>query len=541
MSVKIIYNEKDAFYPFPTPFIGLSVENLYYGELWAKRDNITIEGQITGCTFDKIYSGYKFIQSNFAKNYQPLEIWEEEGGISGKIFESRVAEISSFSVQNSRWVGVLPYTITIDCYPSGFFSGNYGILEPSEIWSTQEGNDYKGTISHSISCRGINTSNEVSNALDNAKNWALSKTGTVNYITPILIENVSQNRLQLLTVEERIDRFNGTYSITENYSTDLTRTGYGVLRYSATVESGNNLITVNLNGTAEGNQQNITGTRAAFNYLDKYGAALLGFQQVFDRSDLNPIPLSYTVNEDPYESKISFNYLFNNDSSPEIVFDYKVSVNSGQIITANINGTIIARGGDVKSKLDRALAYSSGVDLYSLTQNFYNSFYPNFSSSPLNSIPISSGISINEFQGVVGLNADFSNNINPDGFVVFNYTIGITPQLQKIDSKGVVNGEGIYSTVDLGYTNRAELTIDGDCIMLDSTDADDGLILIQNQSISLFTKFGTVNNAILEKNDVIFNRYDKKIASFSFVWSFDSLNQVIFPPNYDTVNTFQIK
>ena len=541
MSVKIIYNGKDAFSPYPLPFVGLNTTNIYYGELWGEEDEITLRGQLTGCTFDQVYSGFNLIKGNFAKSYQPLEIWEENGGVSGKIFESKIAEIKSISMESSRWVGILPYTINITSYPSGFFSGKFGILDPVDTWQNQETNDFRGNITHTISCRGINTSNQSNNALENAREWAWGRSGSLSYVTPAFIENISTGALLLLTVEESIDRFNGVYSVTENYTTDLTRSGYGVIRYTTSFESGNNLISVALNGTVEGSQKNMTLVRSGFNNLDKYGAALLSYQRVFNKNDINPIPLSYGVSEDPNEARISFNYIFNNDNSPEVVFDYKVGIVSGDIITANINGTIVARGGDVKAKLSRSLAYSSGINLFQLTTDFYNQFYPKFAQNPLNNLPVSSGISIDEFQGTVSLSANFSNSINPTGFPVFNYTMGFVPSLNQFDSKIALGGIGLYSVVDLGYANRANFTINGDCVIGESLTSDQGVAAIKNKAMTSLTDRGLNSNLILENSIINFNRYDKKVVSFSFGWSFDISNRVVVLPDYDKVNTFRLK
>jgi len=536
--IKFIYNGIDPFYPYPLPLVGIDAEEIYYGEKWAQKDSVTLNGQITGCSFEKILSGYNQIKSNFAKCYQPLAIWEISGTSSGIIYQSDVASLLNFNLAPQRWVGLMDYSISLESYPSGSFSGVYGILSPNDEWNIEEGSDYKGNITHTVSCLGLNTSNGANNALENARVWASARRGVNSFITPAFIENVNSGQLCLIQSAETIDRFNGTYSLTDTYSTDLTRTGYGILRYETSIESGDASINVTLNGSVEGCGQNITGARETFSSLNKYGAALLNYQRSFSRNDLNPIPLSFNIDEDPFNSTINFNYAFNNDNSPETYFDYTVSVSSGDNIGASIQGNIISRGGDSKIKLQKGLAFSSGVDLYGITRDFYNDFYPNYLIAPLNSKPLSSGISIDEFNGIVGLSAEFGNDVIVSGLDSFNYAIQFTPQLTKFDSKARVNGGGIHSVIDLGYTNRAEISINGTAVVSDAVSSASGLSLVKNKLNSLFSQYGRSSQATLDQNTVNYSRYDKKLINFGISWSFDSPNKVT--TNYSGVNTLLV-
>jgi hypothetical protein len=368
--IKIVYNGIDPITPYPVPLVALDNEEFYYGEKWAQKDTLTLNGQITGCSFDKILSGYNQIKANFAKCYQPFTIWQLSGATSGIIYQADVARLLNFNISPQRWIGAMDYALELECYPSGYFSGVYGILDPNEKWNIEEGDDYRGNITHTISCLGLNTSNGTNNALENARIWASGKRGVSSFVTPIFIQGINTGQLCLLESAETINRFDGTYSLTDTYTADLTRTGYGILRYSTSISSGDSLISVSLNGSVEGCGQSVTGIRQTYSSLDKYGAALLNYQRSFNRTDLNPTPLSFSVDEDPFESTINFSYQFDNDSSPETYFDYTVSVNSGDSVSASIQGNIISRGGDSLTKLNKSLAFSSGLNLYSLARDF---------------------------------------------------------------------------------------------------------------------------------------------------------------------------
>lgn len=520
--VKILYNGVDAFAPQPTPFVSVDEQSIYAGEYWGRAENVTLVGQITGCTFSGIVDAQNQILNKFNKSYQTLQIWQEEGGVSGMVFQKDLVEIQSISFAQDRMLGVQPYTINLTCYPSGLFSGTYGILNPQDSWNFSEREDASLDVTHTISCQPFNTSNGQSNALDNARNWAFGRTGINSTVYPILISGVSPDNFCLLTQQESIDRFNGTYSIVENYTNDLARTGYGVIRYSTSLESGSNGIIVNLNGTAQGCSRNITGLRYAFNRLDKTAIANKAYQSAFNRTDLNPIPLVQSFNEDPYSTRIDFSYTYDNKNLPEVWFDYTVdcSVGTNGLISAGINGTIYARGGDTLSKLSRALAYASGISLYNLTLPFYNSFDTS-SSTPLHPVPITTSQSNNQSDGTVQLSATF-NNRNQLSSVLdrIDYTIDITPCLAQVDAKPVLDGNGTWSVVTLNYAKRAILVLNGTAIVNRQQTSAAGVTALKQIALDIFTQYGRYSSAALEQDIITVNRTDDKVLSFSFVWSF---------------------
>lgn len=523
--VKILYDGKDAFYPLPTPLVGVDYNSVYYGEKWAQQENLTLNGQITGCSFEKIISGYDLIVQNFKKNYQDLEIWQIEGANSGRVMLKEFVEVQSISIPDSRWLDVMPFTISLSCYPSGYFSGVFGILEPSDSWSYAEQGDATMQVSHTMSCRPINTSKYASNALDNARNWAYSRSGTLSSVSPLFISGVSVNNFFLVSQDESIDRFNGNYSLTETYSNDLARSGYGIIRYSTSIESGNNLINISLDGTADGGNRNISGLRTAFNRLDKTAIAVKQYRDIFGMNDLNPIPLTQSFTEDAFGTKITFQYAYNNDNSPPISFDYNVALTTelNGNINASIDGTVKVRGGNLSTKLSRALAYADTINLYNLVLPFYNTFDVSSTVVPLNPIPLSSGKSINQSNGTVALNATFGNKEKvSDVLDEFYYNMSFIPSTVKVDSKPKLDGLGSYSVVNLGYANRASLTINGNARVSQAYSAVTGEAEIKRVCYNLFSQYGRGARATLDKNEVTTNRVDDRVMSFSFVWSFDS-------------------
>lgn len=527
--VYIKYNGVDAFYPQATPFISLDEQGIYVGELWGRAESMTLQGQLTGCTYNALVQAQTDLLNRFNTPFQTLEVYQQTGDVSLKAFQKDLVEITSIQFDESRWVGVLPYSVSMTCYPSGLFSGAYGILNPSDTWSFTEQQNASLEISHSISCQPFNTSNGPSNALDNARNWAFGRTGTTSLISPILISGVSPANFCLLTQQETIDRFNGTYSLIENYTNDLARTGYGVIRYTTDITSGNNGITVSLNGTAQGCGRNITGLRYALSNLDKTAIAANAYRGVFNRTDLNPIPLAQTFNEDPYTTKIDFSCQFDNSNLPPEWFDYTVSCSmaTNGVISASIQGTVFARGGGTLSKLGRAKAYASGINLYNLVAPFYSSFDSATAYAPLNPVAAQSSQTNNETAGTVDLSASFDNSVITSQILDrFDATINITPAIAQVDSQPILDGLGQYSVVSLNYAKRAVVSINGNAIVNHSAAASAGDAAVRQKAYQLFQQYGSMYKATLDQNVVTFSRTDNRVISFSFVWSCGPSNVV---------------
>ncbi len=534
--VKILYNGVDAFAPQPTPLIGLDETTIYAGEQWGKAETMTLNGQLTGCSFAAIVAAQNDLLNRFNQSYQTLQVWQEEGGISGKVFEKQLVEVQSISFAPDKMFGVLPYTVNLTCYPSGLFSGAYGVLSPQDTWSFAEQPDATMAATHTISCQPFNTSSGPSNALTNARNWAFGRTGTNSAVSPIMISGVSVNNFCLLTQQENIDRFNGTYALVENYTNDLARTGYGVIRYQTTLESGDNLIRVNLQGTAEGCNRNLSGIRAAFANLDKTAIALKQYQSAFNLTDLNPTPTAQSFAEDPFTATIDFSYDYDNSNLPSVWFDYTVDLNVGTngLITAGIGGTVYARGGDVASKLSRTLAYSSGVNLYDLTLPFYNDFDAS-SVRPLDPIALSKSQTNNQTNGTVQLNATFSNKIDSvEALDHFDATLNIVPSLAQVDARPILDGLGSYSVVNLNYGSRAVLSINGTAVTNRLFTSAQGVAAVKQAAYDLFTTYGSPINATLDDDVTTVSRSDDRLISFNYVWSFGPTN-IVGPTSIGTM------
>lgn len=555
-ATQILYNGIDAFFPQPTPLIGVDIDSIYYGELWTKTETFILQGMITGCDFTTITAAQLRILQNFAQNYQQITIQETNNSVLNTVYVKPFVEIQSIDFAQSLWRGILPYTIKMVSYPSGFFSGAYGIISPVDRWDYAEQQNLSLDITHTVSAQGLSLSSGVTLSLNNVTSWVQGRTGLSNAIMPLFIRNANTATFYPTTIEEKIDRINGNYTVIEKYTNDLTRSGYGLLRYNTNVTSGNNLITVGINGSIEGGNRDITDIRKVFTGFSILGAASNAYSQLMQEKDLNPYPLTQKINEDIYNTVISFDYSYDNDPSPQEIFDYNVTINSGNNIQVSIEGDIKVRGGDILQKYTNAVNYAGKINLYQLVVPFYNSFYPyalvgnggnNVQAHPLSQTPVSSGMRISQTDGTVSLFANFTNRDRLSPYLdTFLYTINIVPPVEKLDFKPEVdvignNSKlGNYSIVDLGYANRTIFNINGHALINESISVAQGVTTIKSICMNILQTYGNMINVTLDTEDIDYVRFDDRLINFNFTWSFEGKGFVVAQTPYQTITNLKI-
>lgn len=460
---QIFYNGIDCFSGIaPTPLVSQKNAFIKYGEQWGEVSKISLNGVITGNTgyFNDIISGQSGIISRFNQDYQSFQIVESGLTIVNKPY----AIIRNISFPQSNYVRLLNYQIDLDCYESGFFSGVYGILEPKNEFVFTQNKDQSLNIEHNMSCRGFNTSSTNSNALQNARNYIASISGFTGQATPYFIQTCSGFSPVLIESKEAINRVQATYSVSEKYIFDPFFSS-GVLRYSATYDSGiaDGISTVNVAGSLKTSRNfPLNFVRNRYQTFDLFSAAVDMYSGATNGLiDLNPFYLSSGIGEDPFSNTINFQVSYNNDLTPNPFIDYKVDFARDVVTdttTAQFQGVVRGRG-DLKNRYNNVLAFASGVNTFNLTLlEYQNQGYQYF----LNPNYISSSIVRNPFTAEVTLGASYNDKIiPPSGFVSLEYTLGFVPSIEKFSATPILDGTGGYYIVDLGYTNRSVLTLNG--------------------------------------------------------------------------------
>jgi hypothetical protein len=527
-NVKILYNNKDAFSGISTvPLVSISNDYIDFGTKWNQVTNITLEGQLTGKflgsnSYNLLAEAAQKLHENFNENYKTLLITENGSGL----YTGASAVINSINIEQSSWYGILPYSIDITVYDSGLFKDYYGVVEPEETFSFDEEDGDILNLTHSISAKGIIAKNK--NAIENAKEWVLSKTGNVNGISPILIKNrnaVASRPFLLYSTQEVVDRFNGTYSWEGTYkkSTNLENPNNSILNYSVDLNSGieDGIVTVNINGDLQGN--NLTVLRNDYNNLDLYSTA----SQICNRIFKEPIsnrPLSQSVEEVSEENRLSFSASYNNDFSDQLINNYTVDINEDSlkcIRTVNLSSTISCKYGDLATKWQKVNEfYKNRFFPYSLASEEY---LTEFGASDLNPVPLTESISFDQFNAQITYNAQYSNKaivfsadiLNISSSITFNPSIFIhVPNTSAFTAR-----EHNIQNLRCANRSRVQISVTATARMNKNiSTAESAAISEVNRMKSNYTN-GRANLLLEDRN---FSRNnDIKTVTINETWTFD--------------------
>jgi len=534
--VKVKYG--DFTFPVPTPFVSKSFSNQFVGgNLWLTKVSVSLTGKIALLPKDDDTSGNNYLELSKKRN----KIAEEFAGALGKNFlnfsvkgggadfDLKNCIVESVSFDNENYVGVVGYNITLSGYRSDkdFYTANYGIQDPVDSWAYTEQNGV-GSMTHTISARGLNTSQDDIesdpshlNSFSKAKAFVDSRKGLSNKVNSILIRNVHPDSSFILTSStEEINRLGGSYSVTEVYtfatndsslsteeeaSLPSIQTGNILTTYSISFEDshGSDFVGVSISGSIVGsNNRSVTWDqiKSDFRNIDFYQLANKAYRRYIvgvggtragagDNTTLHKTPTVFTITPNEDANQIGFNISYDNNTIVEkckiknndSYFDYNISFNHNNIndiITVSCNGTIITRGSlDKKNRegkilLDLMLANNNKI-VRDEMQRIYNLMFPNRTQYKLSPNPDSITASLNEFEGTISFamnlsDQDFPENSNLKGL---SYTISLTPPLQRYTAvpSALQNGHSLIYDINL-KSARESVTVSSQASVKDRTE-----------------------------------------------------------------------
>jgi hypothetical protein len=458
----------------PTPYISLSDDVITYGDRWGISQRIVLNGVITGNSFDDLYTAQTGLVDIFSSSYKVLKVLE---GADDTVVTGEVAAFSGCSVQgvsfdNAPYNKVVNYSVELVSYPSGltgFFSGNYGILDPKDEINITPGSDGVGTITHSVSARGF-VINTIDDAIDNVKSYVASRTGVSRVLTLPLVTSVDNSGSftpVLVSISENLDRLNLTYSIEESYrfktitgdsesAQNYSFNNYNLVSYSTSLTSGagDDFVTASIQGEIKAGITGATGDALISGLINqlsglnpyavisgKYGSPN-GFKFCED-------PIEVSINEDRKARKVGFNISYDNlefysSANDQIVFngcylDATISHNIddlSSIDTLEVRGEVKCRG-SVSNKYAKSLDYvtqlftagtsPSAPRLYTLVNDYYSAYYSSSPKFTLNSQPVSVQVEANPLLGTVSLTVTYDNKDRFLGLSTSDYSIEYTP------------------------------------------------------------------------------------------------------------------
>ena len=488
--VKVLYNGIDPFSGIsPTPFIGVDNAFINYGQRWGNIQTISLQGNITGAcdNFAAMASKQSRLFDNFSKDFKLLQIQQD----GQNIFSGNYVKVNSVDFDQSDYIGVLPYKISLNVYPPEMFSGSYGVTDPVSEIKYSEQRDRTVTISRTISAKGFNTSAGANNALDNAKNYVKSQTGVSNLVLPQFIPNLNVNASTLnpRKIQETVNRIDGTYSLQLDYILRENATTSTVIQYSFDIsyDDEKGIYSASIKGNlSDGINGSIQNLRSVFASISPFNILYSRFKQVTQYSYLNPNPDNFTVNENEQENILDFSYTYTSDPR-NVKLDYTIDIQNeytSDTISVSFNGNLVARGPQAQrlSQLESALA---NLDTFNLCQSYYMQKFSNNPSLPLNPVPKTYNVKRNFATSTISIQASYGNvRIPPPGFKTARYSVSITPSINKYSPIQFLNGSNGY--FNLNYYNRGKITIQGTTTFDNNADNTD---LVRNYAYGLMSTY----------------------------------------------------
>lgn len=458
----------------PTPYISISDDVITQGNRWGMAQRIVLNGLITGNSFNDLYTAQTGLVDIFSSSYKTIKILEgaDDTDPTSEAFAFSGCSVQGVSFDNAPYNKVVNYSVELLSYPSGltgFFSGNYGILDPRDEITINPGNDGVGTISHSVSARGF-VINTIDDAIDNVKSYVSSRTGISKILTLPLasgMDNAGAFTPVLVSISENLDRLGLSYSIEESYrfktisgdvesAQNYSFNNYNLVSYSTNLASGagDDFVTASIQGEIKAGITGATGDALISGLINelsglnpyavisgKYGSPN-GFKFCQD-------PIQVTINEDRKSRKIAFNISYDNlefysSSNDQSVFsgcylDASISHNIDDLAyidSLEIKGEVKCRG-SVSNRYANSLAYvtellaggtsPSSPRLYTLVNGYYTGYYGATPKFTLNSEPTSLQVDANPLLGTVSISATYDNKDRFLGLSSSDYNIEYTP------------------------------------------------------------------------------------------------------------------
>lgn len=458
MRQEIVYNRVNIFSGQAIPFLAKNSDYIQAGERWAQKESWVMNGFLTGCDFTSIKTRKDSLLSNFNQLVGSIDIGT---GISFDIIY-----IDDINIEESDYIGYLPYSITFSTYPSGQ-TQEFGVIEPSDQISYTENTDKTMTMVRSIKAKGYPIEEEFeSQMMGRLKNFVEERKNT-SVMKPFIITTTGTNLAYYLeSSEESIDRINHTYSVTQTFKTDLDSSQGNVInRY--TIEQSQRIYemdVVSYKGQIDaGKYGTLSSIRA------KYAA--------FRNSITSLFLLDERVTEDKYINRLTYDFSFysgaNANNFPQILDDFSIEINetsSSSLFNMNVNGNISVNYGCLEDRWGLVSGYYNGFS--SITPHWakmitiYNSFYADAANSKqsnpgviLNKTPLTLNHSKNQLGNTISYSVSFNDRYIPKQLEGDRSTeLSISKSL-AIDKKAIKEHYlgGKYICQDLGINQRSRV------------------------------------------------------------------------------------
>jgi len=259
MATSITYGS----YSFPEPIPLFSEEDevvKFGGLLDHSAIRVNLVGFLTGSDLSGLDLQKMQMVSGFLNEYEDLVIT-----IENETKTCPAAFIESIDFNDSDSTTVLPYSLTALYYSGETFSEYFGVTDPQNSWSYEEGDNKIITATHTVSARGLKVNS--TDPFDNAREFVTGK--LADGFENIALFNSGDNAF-LTSRTENIDKKSNIYGVTEVYSysaadRDNSARSYsdsGVVGLSTSISfSNDSQLSITVDGSIKGSIDANTGSQ----------------------------------------------------------------------------------------------------------------------------------------------------------------------------------------------------------------------------------------------------------------------------------------
>lgn len=487
MATSITYGSYS--FPEPIPLFSEEDEAVKLGGLLDHSSiRVNIVGFLTGSDLSGLDLQKMQMVSGFLNEYQDLTIT-----IENEAKTCPCAFIESIDFNESDSTTVLPYSLTALYYSGETFSEYFGVTDPRNSWSYEEGDNKIITATHTVSAKGLKVGSK--DPFDNAREFVSGK--VINGFENIALFNSGDNAF-LTSRTENVDRKENIYGVTEVYSysagdrdnSDKSYSDSGVLNLSTSISfSDNSELSISVNGSLQGSMDANTGsqvgllstgnftpeqatevaTNALVNSYSDYESGVYSFVQkgptAFNynlNTGANLLNFSFAFADPDKVDLINDNVLHSYVSSISLSKDASVSSVAVQGNLKYLGSLFIDSTGEFESnarfqavdtafgQVDQRAIAVSALEKFSGVATGYE-----INSSYVNEEPIDFSISKNPVENTISYNYNYSNQVDFSSGDLKNLSLNISDRrpLAINNVQETISGFGVSQVISRSLGN----------------------------------------------------------------------------------------
>ena len=491
----------------PTPYISLNDDVFTFGDRWGLGTKISLNGLITGCAYGNLYSGQTGLVGLFSNSYKTLQVLEsaDDQNSYSPVYSFSGCSVDNISFSEAPYLNVISYTVELTSYPSGltgYFSGNYGVLDPKDEINISEGDDGFGTISRTVSARGFVT-NSIDTAINNAKNYVAGRTGITSILEVSQIsgfQNSGSFTPVLVQIAENLDRLSLTYSVEQTYrfkmisgdsdaKNNYSFNNYYLTTYSTSISSGagDDFVSASIQGEIKAGITGATGDALVLELISQLSglspySIISGKYGAPNSFDFCKDPIDFSVTQDLKARKINFNASYDNldlygtTNNKYVYSGCYLDATISHAIDELTKTTIIQVRGDIKARGSTSNRYYNTLEYLGVLMqegssasqprlyDFANDYYTTYigTSSPifaLNTKPTNIVINSNSILGTISVDVTYDNKDRFSGLTASDYNVSYEPYNTIFSYASSCNDSIKHLAVDMNVQKREKVSI----------------------------------------------------------------------------------